>query len=281
MINYYLITKPGIIMGNLFTLAAGFMLASKGIPDPQLFLITLLGLGFIIASACVFNNYIDRQLDVKMERTKQRPIASGLISGRNAIAFATILAIFGNVILGVYTNLLTVSVAAIGFFIYVVLYSMWKSRTIYATAIGSIAGAIPPVVGYCAVSNQFDLGAALLFMMLVLWQMPHFFSIALYHFRDYSRANIPLLPIKKGVFRTKIHMVIYIMAFIFASTLLTYFNYTGYLYYAVTLVMGGAWLLLGLIGFKRSNNEKWGRDMFRLSLILIGTLCLVIPFDVR
>ncbi len=281
MINYYLITKPGIIMGNLFTLAAGFMLASKGIPDPQLFLITLLGLGFIIASACVFNNYIDRQLDVKMERTKQRPIASGLISGRNAIAFATILAIFGNVILGVYTNLLTVSVAAIGFFIYVVLYSMWKSRTIYATAIGSVAGAVPPVVGYCAVSNQFDLGAALLFMMLVLWQMPHFFSIALYHFRDYSRANIPLLPIKKGVFRTKIHMVIYIMAFIFASTLLTYFNYTGYLYYAVTLVMGGAWLLLGLIGFKRSNNEKWGRDMFRLSLILIGTLCLVIPFDVR
>lgn len=281
MINYYLITKPGIIMGNLFTLAAGFMLASKGIPDPQLFLITLLGLGFIIASACVFNNYIDRQLDVKMERTKQRPIASGLISGRNAIAFATILAIIGNVILGVYTNLLTVSVAAIGFFIYVVLYSMWKSRTIYATAIGSVAGAIPPVVGYCAVSNQFDLGAALLFMMLVLWQMPHFFSIALYHFKDYSRANIPLLPIKKGVFRTKIHMVIYIMAFIFASTLLTYFNYTGYLYYAVTLVMGGAWLLLGLIGFKRSNNEKWGRDMFRLSLILIGTLCLVIPFDVR
>lgn len=281
MINYYLITKPGIIMGNLFTLAAGFMLASKGIPDPQLFLITLLGLGFIIASACVFNNFIDRQLDVKMERTKQRPIASGLISGRNAIAFATILAFVGNVILGVYTNLLTVSIAAIGFFIYVVLYSMWKSRTIYATAIGSIAGAIPPVVGYCAVSNQFDLGAALLFMMLVLWQMPHFFSIALYHFRDYSRANIPLLPIKKGVFRTKIHMVIYIMAFIFASTLLTYFNYTGYLYYAVTLVMGGAWLLLGLIGFKRSNNEKWGRDMFRLSLILIGTLCLVIPFDVR
>lgn len=281
MINYYLITKPGIIMGNLFTLAAGFMLASKGIPDSQLFLVTLLGLGFIIASACVFNNYIDRQLDVKMERTKQRPIASGLISGRNAIAFATILAIVGNVILGIYTNILTVSVAAVGFFIYVVLYSMWKSRTIYATAIGSVAGAIPPVVGYCAVSNQFDLGAALLFMMLVLWQMPHFFSIALYHFRDYSRANIPLLPIKKGVFRTKIHMVIYIMAFIFASTLLTYFNYTGYLYYAVTLVMGGAWLLLGLIGFKRSNNEKWGRDMFRLSLILIGTLCLVIPFDVR
>lgn len=279
MINYYLITKPGIILGNLFTVAAGFMLASRGAPDFALFLATLLGLGFIIASACVFNNYIDRQLDSKMERTKQRALASGVISGKRAIEFAIILAILGNSILFIYTNVLTVAVAATGFLVYVILYSMWKSKTIYGTAIGSIAGAVPPVVGYCAVSNRFDLGAIILFAMLVLWQMPHFFAIALYHFRDYSKADIPLLPIKKGILRTKIHMALYIMGFIFVACLLTYFKYTGFLYFAATLILGFAWLLLALIGFKRSDNEKWGRDMFRLSLVLIGAICLVIPFD--
>lgn len=279
MINYYLITKPGIILGNLFTVAAGFMLASRGAPDFALFLATLLGLGFIIASACVFNNYIDRQLDSKMERTKQRALASGVVSGKRAIEFAIILAILGNTILFIYTNVLTVAVAATGFLVYVILYSMWKSKTIYGTAIGSIAGAVPPVVGYCAVSNHFDLGAIILFAMLVLWQMPHFFAIALYHFRDYSKADIPLLPIKKGILRTKIHMALYIMGFIFVACLLTYFKYTGFLYFAATLILGFAWLLLALIGFKRSDNEKWGRDMFRLSLVLIGAICLVIPFD--
>lgn len=280
MINYYLITKPGIILGNLVTVAAGFMLASKGMLDIRLFLATLLGLGFIIASACVFNNYIDRHMDAKMERTRQRAIASGLISGKRAIVFALILAIIGNFILFLFTNVLTVCVAAIGFFVYVLLYSMWKSRTIYGTAIGSIAGAVPPVVGYCAVSNRFDLGAVILFSMLVLWQMPHFFAIALYHFRDYSKANMPLLPIKKGVQRTKIHMVIYILAFIAVASLLTYFKYTGYVYLTVMVAISLSWLILGLKGFQRNDTEIWGRDMFRLSLILIGAICFVIPFDV-
>ena len=139
-----------------------------------------------MASACVFNNYIDRQVDKKMERTKNRALVTGLISGRNAILFATLLGLIGNLILFLYTNLLTVFVAGLGFFVYVVLYSLWKCRTIYGTAIGSIAGAVPPVVGYCAVSNHFDAGALILFAMMVLWQMPHFFAIALLHFDDYA-----------------------------------------------------------------------------------------------
>lgn len=281
MINYYLITKPGIVLGNLVTLAAGFVLAAKGIPDVNLFLTTFLGLGFIMASACVFNNYIDRELDQQMDRTKKRAIASGLISGPRAIAFATVLGLIGTYLLWIFTNPLTVCVAAVGFFVYVVMYSLWKRHTIYGTAIGSIAGAVPPVVGYCAVSNNFDIGAAILFAMLVLWQMPHFFAIALYHFKDYSRLNMPLLPIQRGVLRTKIHMVVYIIAFIFTATLLTYFKYTGFLYFGVTLFLGLSWLFLGLLGFKRSNNELWGRDMFRLSLVLITLICLVIPFDVK
>jgi protoheme IX farnesyltransferase len=281
MINYYLLTKPGIIMGNLITVAAGFLLASKGIIDIWLFLATLLGLTCIMASACVLNNYIDRQVDKKMERTKHRPLVTGLISGHNAIAFATFLGIIGNLILLLYTNLLTVAIAGIGFFVYVVLYSLWKCRTIYGTAIGSIAGAVPPVVGYCAVSNHFDSGALVLFVMMVLWQMPHFFSIAMHNLEDYTKAKIPVLPVIKGTMRTKIHMVLYICCFIFVAIMLTFFNYTGYVYLIVAISSGLVWLGLCLKGFLNSNDQIWGQQMFRLSLLTIGAICFAIPFDIK
>lgn len=279
MINYYLLTKPGIILGNLLTVAAAFLLASKGAVDFWLFLATLAGLALIMASACVFNNYIDRSVDQKMERTKNRALVKGVISGGSAIGFAIFLGIVGTAILWMETNLLTVGVAVAGFLVYVVLYSLWKCRTVYGTAIGSIAGAVPPVVGYCAVSNQFDGGALILFAMLVLWQMPHFFAIALLHYDDYAAANIPVLPIKKGILRTKIHMLLYILAFICAATLLTLFHYTGYLYLIVVVAFGLAWLGLCIKGFTSNNDCLWGRHMFRLSLLLITALCFAIPVD--
>lgn len=280
MIDYYLLTKPGIIMGNLVTVAAGFLLASKGNIDFRLFFATLIGLIFIMASSCTFNNYINRKDDKKMERTKNRALVTGLISGKNAIVFASVLGVIGSFILISYTNLLTFAVAAGGFFIYVVLYSVWKCRTIYGTAIGSIAGAVPPVVGYCAVSNRFDLGAVILLMIMVLWQMPHFFSIAIYHFDDYVAAKIPVLPVKKGILRAKIHMVVYIVCFILVASLLTVFDYTGYAYLAVAMIFGLAWLALCIKGFKSKDNQLWGRNMFRLSLVLIMALSLAIPLDI-
>lgn len=279
MINYYLMTKPGIILGNLVTVAAGFILGSQGQIDILLFLETLLGITFIMASACVFNNYIDRRIDNKMERTKKRALVQGLITGRNAIIFACVLEIVGNIILFAFTNPLTVAVAGIGFFVYVILYSFWKCRTVYGTAIGSIAGAVPPVVGYCAASNTFDGAAAILFAMLVMWQMPHFFAIALLHFDDYAKAGIPVLPVSKGILRTKIHMIVYILAFIPIALMLTLFGYTGNIFLVATGSIGLAWLALSMQGFLREDNRRWGQQMFRLSLVMIGAICLVIPFD--
>lgn len=280
MINYYLLTKPGIIFGNLLTVAAGFLLASKGRIDLGLFLATLIGLIFIIASACVFNNFIDCEIDKKMERTKKRALPAGLISGQNAIVFAVLLGIIGNAALYFYTNLLALMVADVGFLVYVLLYSFVKCRTIYATAIGSLAGAIPPVVGYCAVSGRLDMGAFILFAILVLWQMPHFFSIAAYRLDDYTSAALPVLPVQKGMFRTKVHMTIYIAAFIIAAALLTLFNYTGYSYLAATTCLGLAWLALCLKGFSCNSDRLWGRGMFRFSLAVIAVFCLMIPLNI-
>lgn len=279
MINYYLLTKPGIILGNLITVAAGFFLASKGIIDIELLFATILGLTFIMASACVFNNFIDRHIDKKMERTKNRALVKGLISNPKAIFFGILLGILGNLVLFLYTNPLTVFISAVGFFVYVVIYSYWKCHTVYGTAIGSIAGAVPPIVGYCAVSNHFDVGALILFMMLILWQMPHFFSIALYHFNDYLKAGIPLLPIKKGVLVTKIHMVMYIVFFIFVSVMLTFLNYTGITYLMVTTVISFFWLALAFKGFKSKNDQVWGKQMFHLSLLTIIVICCMVFID--
>lgn len=272
MINYYLLTKPGIILGNLITVAAGVMLASEGSFRLILFLASLLGLGCVIASACVFNNIIDRKIDQKMKRTQNRPMARGLISNRNAFLFGCLLCLLGNFFLFKYTNLLSLCIADFGFLVYVALYSPWKSRTIYGTAIGSVAGAVCPVVGYCAVSNRIDSGALILFAIMVLWQMPHFFSIALYRLDDYTAAAIPVLPVKKGIPRTKIQMLLYIIAFMGATCLLTFYGYTGYIYLTIAALLSVTWLLLCLQGFRSTNDQLWARKMFRHSLVVITVL---------
>lgn len=280
MVNYYLLlTKPGIILGNLLTVFAGFILASKGQLDFALLLATVLGITFIMASACVFNNYIDRHIDQKMQRTKQRALAQGLISGPKALVFGSLLGLLGGAILGIYTNLLTLGVASIGFIIYVLMYSFWKTQTVYATFIGSLAGAVPPIVGYTAVSNQFDVGAYILFAMLVLWQMPHFFSIALLHFNDYLKAGLPLLPMEKGVVRTKVHIVLYIIGFLAVASALTFYQYTGYAYLMVTSLFGAFWLLLSLEGFRTEHTHLWAKKMFRFSLVTITITCFMVLLD--
>jgi protoheme IX farnesyltransferase len=277
--TYYLLTKPGIIMGNLITTGSAFILASRGHFAPWLFLATVAGLFCVIASACAFNNYIDREADGKMARTKARALPQGQITTRDALLFAGSLGLIGVLILSLYTNLLASFVAAAGFIIYVALYSFWKYHTSYATLVGSISGAVPPVVGYCAASGRLDAGAVLLFAILVLWQMPHFFAIALYRSDDYAAASIPVLPLVKGVYATKVQMLLYIIAFTGASLLLTLLGYAGYAYLTVAMLLSIAWLALGIQGFKNGNDQLWARQMFRLSLVIIVALSFMICVD--
>ncbi len=277
---HIVLTKPGIILGNVVTTAGGFALASKGHLDWGLFFITLIGLCFVIASACVFNNYIDRHVDAKMARTKNRGLVTGSISPKSAIIFGTILGLIGAWILAFYTNPLTLSIALVGFFMYVVPYSFGKYLTSYGTLIGSIAGAAPPLVGYCAVTNSFDLGAFLFFLIVVLWQMPHFYAIAIYRYHEYAKAGVPVLPVKKGMHTTKVHMVLYTIAFIIAALLLTILGFTGYVYFGVTLLLGLIWLVLCIQGFKAASDARWARKVFLFSLVVITGLCLMMAVDV-
>lgn len=278
--EYYYLTKPGIIYGNAITAFAGFFLASKGDIDFKLLLAMLVGLSFIIASGCVFNNIADVGIDANMDRTKNRAMVKGSISKLSAIIFGTILLALGVVYLSLFTNFYSLSAALIGFAVYVLLYTPLKRRTVFATLIGAVAGATPPVVGYTAVTNHFDLGALILFLILVCWQMPHFYAIAIYRLNDYAAAGIPVLPIKQGIRITKIHMLVYIIAFILAATSLTYFRYTGYVYLGVAMLLGLAWLWVVVKGFKAADDTLWAKKMFRFSLVVITLLCVIIPIDV-
>ncbi len=159
------------------------------------------------------------------------------------------------------------------------MYSIWKRRSVYGTIVGSVSGAVPIVAGYTSVTNNFDMGAFIIFMILVLWQMPHFYAIAIYRLKDYAAANIPVLPVKKGIFITKIHMLFYIIAFIIAVSLLTLYGFTGYIYLSVALALGGGWLLLSIKGFKANDDAIWARKMFFFSLITITLLSVVISID--
>ncbi len=266
-------------MGNLITTVGGFALASRGHIDGLLLLLTLAGLGLVIASACVFNNYFDRNIDGKMKRTQNRALVKGLVSGKNAIFFASLLGICGFLILIQYTNALAIGAALVGFLGYVVLYGICKYRTSYGTLIGSLSGAMPPLVGYLAASHRLDAGALILFTMIALWQMPHFFAIAMYRLDDYAAAAIPVLPLKKGTHATKVQMLLYVIAFALTSLLLTALGYTGYAYLTVAALLGVIWLALSIQGFKTSNDPRWARKMFACSLVTVTVLCIVMSLD--
>lgn len=236
----------------------------------------LVGLALVIASACVFNNYIDRDIDQKMVRTKQRALVSGVISTKQAILYGLILGSLGLIVLVLFTNLLTALVGLIGFIAYVGVYGFWKRRSVHGTLIGSFSGAMPPVIGYCAYTNRLDIGALLLFLMLTFWQMPHFYGIALYRLADYTAADIPVLPAVKGVVTTKVHSLYYVLLFIVASSLLTVFGYAGYTYLAFALLLGFTWLGIGIRDFNVVSGNHWGRGIFRFSLVVITGLSLAL-----
>lgn len=276
--DYYSLTKPGIIYGNAITVVAGFLLATgKHQINWGLLLATLVGISLVIASGCVLNNYIDRDIDAKMERTKNRALVRGAISSRNALIFGATLGITGLLVLYFYTNILALGAAIVGLFVYVVLYSVGLKRTsVHGTIVGSISGAMPIVVGYLAASGSLDLSVVILFFILALWQMPHSFAIAIYRLEDYISAGIQVLPVRKGIRITKIETVIYVALFILATFALAVFGHVGYAYFFTMTVLGVAWLVLAAKGFATHDDKRWARSMFIFSIIILVVFSILV-----
>lgn len=264
--TYYELTKPERTYANILTAAAGFLLASKWHIDFVLFIATLGGMSLIVASACALNNYIDRGLDAKMPRTRKRALVQKVLPPSHVLTYAAILGVVGFAVLWFYVNTLVVVLGVVAYLDYIVLYGYTKRHTVHGTLAGTISGAMPIVAGYCAVTDHIDASAVILFLAMTFWQMAHFFAIAIYRLEDYKAGGIPVLPARKGIYRTKVQIMIYTAAFAITAVCLSVFGHAGYLYAAIMAFLGGVWVWRGSQGFRAGNDVVWARKMFFFSL---------------
>ncbi len=278
--KYLLVAKPGVVLGNMVSVAGGFLLAARGHVDVGKLLWTIVSVSLVVASGCVFNNWIDRDLDRKMIRTRHRVLPRGLMSPAAALVYGALLGIGGTLFLWAAANKLCVAIVMAGLVIYVGLYSLYlKRRTVYAALIGSLAGAAPPLAGYCAVSGRLDPGALILLILFSLWQVPHAHAIAVFRRRDYAAASIPVLPVKRGVVATRHHILGFILAFTAAAMMLTFGGYTGRGFLGVAVAVGLSWLWIAWSGYRASVERRWARRLFVFSIVGIAALSVMMAVD--
>lgn len=278
--SYYELTKPRVMLGNLLTTAAGFLLAANGVIDWGLFLATNIGTALVISSACVINNFLDQDIDARMERTKSRPLITGEIKARNALVFGVLLGLAGMSLLVVWTSLTVAAIGLFGFITYVWLYgALSKRKSVHGTLVGSISGGIPILAGYVAAAGGFDSGAWLVFAVLFLWQMPEFYSIAIYRRKEYRAAGVPVISVVRGVEHTKKMIFIYTVLFVAATLGLYAFGYADYTYLTIMSVLGLRWIMLGAEGLRTNKDDAWARRMFHFSLIVLLSFSFLIAVE--
>jgi protoheme IX farnesyltransferase len=276
------LTKPGIIYGNLISALGGFLFAAQGNINWLLGLAALSGTAFVIASGCTLNNYIDREIDAKMARTKQRALVQGTIPDNHALLYAASLSLAGFAILAFFTNILTLYVGLAGIYCYVVAYGITKRKGPIGTIIGSFAGSTPILAGYTAVTGRLDGAAILLFLAMALWQMPHFYAIAMFRLKDYQNAGIPVLPAVKGTVYAKYSIMGYVAAYGVTVSLLTILGYASYMFLVAMLGLSLLWLWKGTRGFNQKSNADnitWARGMFGYSLIVMLSFSILLGIE--
>ncbi|MDQ2663657.1 MAG: heme o synthase [Candidatus Eremiobacteraeota bacterium] len=279
--DFFELGKPRIIVLLLITTVAAMLMASRGIPPLALVFWTMLGGALAAASAGAFNCIYDADIDALMKRTAQRPLPSGRISIRAATIFACTSGIAAFVILYALVNPLAAWLSLSGNVFYVVVYTMWLKRlTPLNIVIGGAAGAVPPLVGWAAVTHAIGGPALGLFALIFLWTPPHFWSLALYIETDYAKAKIPMLPNVSGEERTKREIFYYSIILVLASLLLYPLHVMGPLYFAAAAVLGGIFILDAVRTWRdKSANNAWARHLFRYSLVYLALMCVMMVID--
>ncbi|KMY31360.1 protoheme IX farnesyltransferase [Lysinibacillus xylanilyticus] len=263
--------KTGIIKSNLIPMWAGLTLGMyknkmtfvENIPE---IIFATIGSALVIGAAGAFNNVYDRDIDAIMPRTQSRPTVTGEMSAKSALTLAFAMLIIGAAVLALASPL-AAGFGLLGVFLYVVPYTMWTKRhTIYNTEIGSIGGAIPALIGWAAVSTDITHPAILgLFLVMVIWQMPHFYAIAIRKHADYEAAGVPMLPVVKGMRRTYYQTNFYLILLILSSLL---FGTLSVGIMLVALLLSIAWLIMSIYGYHSNKDQiKWATKMFVFSLI--------------
>ena len=279
LVDYYELTKPRIIFLLLVTTLATMVMAAHGFPPLVTTVCTLIGGALSSASAGVFNCVYDADIDAKMKRTMGRPVPRGAIPANNALAYAMVLGAISFLLLYYFANPLAAWLSLAGNAFYVFVYTMWlKRRTPQNIVIGGAAGAIPPLVGWAAVTGSIGGPALALFALIFLWTPPHFWALALMTNIDYDKAGIPMLPNVVGETRTKRDILIYTIVMVGACVGFYAVHVMGLIFLAASLVLGGRFIVdaIALLG---PDTKPHARRMFKFSLLYLGLMCLAMVID--
>ncbi|NSL50741.1 heme o synthase [Calidifontibacillus erzurumensis] len=266
--DFLSLVKIGIVNSNLITAFTGIWLAlyftnQNFIDSIDKVLLGMLGNAFVIAGGCVLNNYIDRDIDHIMERTKTRPTVTGSISLIKILLIGLAFSLLGLILL-LCASIPAAVYGFLGLFTYVVLYTLWtKRRHPINTIVGSFSGAAPPLIGWAAIDPNLSIEAIILFLIMFIWQPPHFYALAMKKCEEYRKAGIPMLPVVRGFAVTKKHIVVFVAALL---PLPFFLASLGTVFLTVSILLSVGWFILGLYGFIMKDDLKWAKWMFIYSL---------------
>jgi protoheme IX farnesyltransferase len=271
--------KPRVVTLIVFTAVIGMFLATPGLPPPGALLFGTIGIALVASSAAALNCLIEQKLDATMPRTRRRPLPVGDVTPQQALAFIVVVGGAGLLVLYGLTNALTMWLTLATFLGYAVIYTLLlKPRTSQNIVIGGASGAMPPVLGWCAVTGEISSDSLLLFLVIFAWTPPHFWALALYRKNEYARAGVPMLPVTHGDRFTRLHVLLYTVI-LAAICLMPYAtSMSGIIYLLCALVLNGVFLAYA---FKIYVNysERVARRTFRYSIVYLACLFAALLID--
>lgn len=275
------LTKPGIVIMVLVTTALAYVLASKGGIVWDRFFWTILGTGLTAAGGSTFNHYLEREWDKLMPRTKRRPLVTGTLTPNFALIFGTVITLFGVGLLALQVNYVTAVLAAATFVIYVFIYTPLKRKTHWNTAVGAVSGALPPVGGWTAVTGHIDLAAIVLFLILFVWQHPHFYAIAWLYKDDYSRAGYQMLPVvdDANMTRTARQVLLFSLLLVPVSILPLALGLLKTNLYLLGALIFSITMLSSAVAFSQDQNRGSARALLLTSLLYLPAIFLFVILD--
>lgn len=276
---YVRLTKPRIVALLVVTTVPSMIMAEGGLPSLWLVLATVFGGSVVAGGANAMNMYFDRDIDEVMRRTRGRPVPAGDVEPERAAVFGMIMGAAGFLFLDVAVNLLAACLTLGAFAFYVVVYTLILKRTTSLNiVIGGAAGAMPPVIGWAAVTGDISVAALIMFAIITAWTPPHFWALSINYSKDYERAGVPMLPVVAGPDETRRQILLYTAALVAASLLLSVLGGAGYLYLATAGVLGAIFLTYAIRLWKDGSTSS-AAALFRFSIVYLGLLFVAIGVD--
>jgi len=277
--DYVALTKPRIIVLLEVTAFCAMVMAAHGWPGLGLVIVTMAGGALAAGGANTINMWFDRDIDTQMRRTCSRPIPSGRIEAQHALIFGIGLEVASFALLATFANLLSATLALSALLFYVLVYTMWLKRTsMQNIVIGGAAGAMPPLVGWAAVSGHITVSALFLFAIIFYWTPPHFWALALLIRRDYEAAHVPMLPVVKGDRETRTQIALYTVVMVAVTMLPVFTHALGWVYLAGAAILDGIFMAYALRTYRDSSAQSAGR-LFHYSLLYLALLFAVAALD--